>query len=128
MSGFLTLARIFEDIGVTAYGGAAPLIQSSAILGYAARILATEALHSGNIRYQIARLGIATAPPLDGADHLPPPSGSEYFTTDSNAITETRTPGQVLYLAYAAANATSGGFFPSGWRLRRTSVCGPTWR
>ena len=114
MNAFLTLARIFEDIGVTAYGGAAPLIQSGAILGYAARILATEALHSGNIRAQIARLGLATTPPLDGADHLPPPSGSQYFPTDSYAITETRTPGQVLYLAYGAPNATSGGFFPAG--------------
>jgi hypothetical protein len=114
MNSFLTLARIFEDIGVTAYGGAAPLIQSSAILGYAARILATEALHSGSIRTQIARLGIATTPPLDGADHLPPPSGSQYFPTDTNAITETRTPGQVLYLAYGGASLLAGGFFPNG--------------
>lgn len=114
MNGFLTLARILEDIGVTAYGGAAPLIQSSAILGYAARILATEALHSGNIRYQIARLGIATTPPLDVADHLPPPSGAEYFPTDTNAITEVRTPGQVLYLAYGGGSLASGGFFPNG--------------
>ena len=114
MNAFLTLARIFEDIGVTAYGGAAPLIQNSGILGYAARILATEALHSGAIRAQIARLGIATTPALDGADHLPPPSGTQYFPTDTTAITETRTPGQVLYLAFGAANATSGGFFPSG--------------
>ncbi len=110
---FLTVARIFEDIGVTAYGGAAPLIQDKTILGYAARILAVEAAHSGNIRFQIARFNIATKP-LDGADHVPPPSGTEYFPTDSNAITEVRTPGQVLYLAYAAANATSGGFFPNG--------------
>jgi len=47
---FLKLARIFEDIGVTAYGGAAPLISNKTILGYAARILATEAQHVGNIR------------------------------------------------------------------------------
>jgi hypothetical protein len=114
-AGFLTLARIFEDIGVTAYGGAAPLIQSSAILGYAARILATEAAHSGNIRAQVARLGVSTLPALDAADHLPPPSGSQYFPTDTNAITEVRTPGQVLFLAFGgAANATSGGFFPNG--------------
>ena len=114
-SSFLTLARVFEDIGVTAYAGAAPLISSSAVLGYAARILAVEALHSGNIRLQIAQNSIATAPPLDGADHLPPPSGSLYFTTDSMALVETRTPGQVLYLAFGGVSgATSGGFFPNG--------------
>ena len=113
-SQFLTLARVFEDIGVTAYAGAAPLIQSSVVLGYAARILAVEALHSGNIRLQVAQNNIATTP-LDGADHVPPPSGTLYFTTDSSALVETRTPGQVLYLAFGgAANATSGGFFPNG--------------
>jgi hypothetical protein len=111
---FLKLARIFEDIGVTAYGGAAPLISSKTILGYAARILATEALHAGNIRLLVSQAGISTFPPLDGADHLPPPSGNEYFTTDSSAITEVRTPGQVLSLAYGANNVTSGGFFPNG--------------
>ncbi|MGC2659876.1 MAG: ferritin-like domain-containing protein [Bryobacteraceae bacterium] len=112
---FLKLARIFEDIGVTAYGGAAPLIQTNSILGYAARILATEAEHSGNIRLLIDAYGISTAPPLDSVDILPPPSGSQFFSTDSNALTETRTPQEVLYLAYGgAANATSGGFFPNG--------------
>jgi ferritin-like protein len=111
---FLVLARIFEDIGVTAYGGAAPLIKSSTVLGYAARILATEAYHASNIRLQIAQNNIATMP-LDGADHVPPPSGTEYFPLDSNAITEVRTPGQVLYLAFGGvANASSGGFFPAG--------------
>ncbi|MGC2657877.1 MAG: ferritin-like domain-containing protein [Bryobacteraceae bacterium] len=111
---FLKLGRIFEEIGVTAYGGAAPLIQSSAILGYAARILATEAEHVGNIRLLIDFYDIPTTA-LDGADILPPPSGSQFFSTDSNAITEVRTPQQVLFLAYGgAANATAGGFFPSG--------------
>ncbi len=111
---FLTLARVFEDIGVTAYAGAAPLIESSVVLGYAARILAVEAFHAGNIRLQVAQNNINTTA-LDGADHIPPPSGTLYFNTDSNALCETRTPGQVLYLAFGgAANATSGGFFPSG--------------
>lgn len=112
-SQFLTLARAFEDIGVTAYGGAAPLIQNKTILGYAARILAVEAEHSGNIRSAVARLGVATTA-LDGADHVPPPSGSEFFSTDSSALTEVRTPGQVLYLAYGGANLAAGGFFPNG--------------
>lgn len=113
---FLLLSRIFEDIGVTAYGGAAPLLTNKAIVGAAARILAVEAYHSGAIRAEIARLGISTAgTQLDGADHLPPPFGSLYFNTDSNALSEVRTPGQVLYLAYGGkANGTSGGFFPSG--------------
>ncbi len=113
LSSFLTLARAFEDIGVTAYGGAAPLISSKTVLGYAARILAVEALHSGNIRLMIAQNNVQTTA-LDGADHIPPPSGSLYFPTDNNALTEVRTPQQVLYLAYGGASMSSGGFFPSG--------------
>ncbi|MGH9438986.1 MAG: ferritin-like domain-containing protein, partial [Terriglobia bacterium] len=112
---FLAVARALEDIGVTAYGGAAPLIQNRTILGAAARILATEAMHSGNIRLQVATLKIATTK-LDGVDILPPPSGTHYFpVTDSSAQTEVRTPGQVLFLAYGfKANVMSGGFFPNG--------------
>jgi hypothetical protein len=113
LSSYLTLARAFEDIGVTAYGGAAPLISSKVVLGYAARILAVEAEHSGNIRLQIAQNSVATTA-LDGADHIPPPAGTLYFPTDNNALTEVRTPQQVLYLAYGGANLTSGGFFPAG--------------
>ena len=112
---FLKLARIFEDIGVTAYAGAAPLISSKAYLATAARILATEAEHVGNIRLQIAKLNIPTAPRLDGVDHLPPPSGRKFFSVNQQALTGVRTPQQVLYLAYGdKPNATSGGFFPWG--------------
>lgn len=111
---FLTLARAFEDIGVTAYGGAAPLISNKAILGYAARILAVEALHSGAIRLLVAQNGI-TVPALDAVDHVPPPAGTLYFPTNAQALSETRTPGQVLFLAYGnKANVTAGGFFPAG--------------
>jgi hypothetical protein len=114
---FLVLARIFEDIGVSAYGGAATLssVTESPYIATAARILAAEALHSGNIRLQIARLGIPTAA-LDGVDIIPPPTGTQFFSTDlTTGLTSIRTPGQVLYLAYGAANATSGGFFPMGF-------------
>ena len=125
---FLVVARALEDIGVTAYGGAAPLIQDKAILGYAARILAVEAFHSGAIRAQIARLNISTAA-LDVLDHIPPPSGTLYFNTDANALSEVRTPGEVLKLAYGgAANATSGGFFPTGvnGNIKAASGAAPT--
>ncbi len=111
---FLTLARAFEDVGVTAYAGAAPLISDKTILGYAARIAEVEALHTSNIRLQISQLGIPTTL-LDGVDVLPPPSGQHYFSVDSTGLTQTRTPGQVLYIAYGfTANASSGGFFPNG--------------
>lgn len=111
---FFRLARIFEDIGVSAYGGAAPLITDKAILGYAARILAAESEHVGAIRLQVARLVQPTAPRLDAADILPPPTGDKVLSLDRNGLSAIRTPGQVLYLAYAGANKMSGGFFPQG--------------
>jgi hypothetical protein len=111
---FLKLARIFEDIGVSAYSGAAPLL-SSAVVGTAARILAAEGEHVANIRLQIARLNIPTAPPLDSVDILPPPSNpNQYFSLSAQGLCSIRTPGQVLYLAYGGAGLSSGGFFPNG--------------
>ncbi len=112
---FLVLARAFEDIGVSAYSGGANLLSGSPYLMTAARILAVEGEHTGNIRLEIARLGIATFA-LDGADVPPPPPGSNFFSTNpNNGLCAYRTPGQVLYLAYGlAANVTAGGFFPSG--------------
>jgi Ferritin-like domain len=111
---FLTLARAFEDVGVTAYAGAAPLISSKTVLGYAAQILGTEAEHASNIRLQVAQFGVPTTL-LDGVDVLPPPSGQNYFSVNSMGLVQTRTPGQVLYIVYGSmANVTSGGFFPNG--------------
>ncbi len=102
---FLVLARAFEDTGVSAYCGAAPLIQSKTILGYAARILAVEALHSGNIRLMVAQEGLATMK-VDSQDVLPPPSGNHYFTTDDKGLAITRTVQQVIAIVKP--------FFPDG--------------
>jgi hypothetical protein len=114
---FLNLARIFEDIGVSAYGGAAqlPAVTNSPYIGTAARILAAEAEHVGNIRLQVARLGVQSIK-LDGVDIVPPPTGTEFISANAaTGLTPIRTPGQVLYLAYGLiANATAGGFFPKG--------------
>ena len=112
---FLVLARAFEDIGVSAYNGGVNFLSGSPYLMTAARILAVEGEHTGNIRLEIARLGIPTTP-LDGADVIPPPSGSNFYSTNkANGLSAFRTPGQVLFLAYGfMANVTSGGFFPNG--------------
>lgn len=111
---FIAVARAFEDVGVSAYGGAAPLLTNATILGYAARILAAEAEHTGNLRLH-AGLYQAQTKALDGADSTPPPSGTNYISTNAMGLTAVRTPGQVLNIVFGGqSNATQGGFFPSG--------------
>ena len=117
MAAFLNLARIFEDIGVSAYsGGSTYLAAAPAVLMIAARILAVEGEHVGNIRLQIAKLGIGTFA-VDAADIVPPPTGTNFFSTNTaNGLPAYRTPGEVLYLAFGGqANVGSGGFFPMGY-------------
>lgn len=113
---FARQARIFEDIGVSAYSGAAGLLSTPAIITYAARILAAEAQHTAAVRYQIAYYGVTTSA-LDGADIIPPPSGTTAHVLSLNAtngLCATRTPGEVLYLAFDGPNLSSGAFFPNG--------------
>lgn len=119
---FLDLARKFEDVGVSAYGGAVTLL-SAAALSYAARIALIEAYHASNLRLLCAENKVQSFP-VDGMDVPPPPVGSLYFTEDSTALAIVRTPSQVLSIVYAnpTAGTSAGGFFPLGVNGAITTV------
>jgi hypothetical protein len=116
-SDFLKASRMLEDIGVSAYAGAAGLLTTPGIITTAGRLLAAEAEHVGAIRTQVARFKIESSA-MDGADIAPPPSGKArqlLSINRTNGLPATRTAGQVLFLAFGAqANAKRGGFFPTG--------------
>lgn len=72
---FLIGSYIFEDVGVTAYSGALPLITTAAYVAAAAGILAVEAYHAGLIRTSIFGLD---------------PTGSAGLQSDTQAISALR--------------------------------------
>ena len=126
-------AFIFEDVGVTAYKGASPLITNKTFLEAAAGILAAEGYHAGLIRTVLYNKGLQTPglrdateaisnarDSLDGPDDRDQGiqmvgNAANIVPTDDNAIAFSRTPGQVLNIVYLnRAVATGGGFFPNG--------------
>jgi hypothetical protein len=122
---FLLGAYVFEDVGVTAYNGAAPLIQSKTYLAAAASILAVEAYHAGNIRTVLFDKGqgpataaiSAVRAALSGAndDQGVVMNGVANITpTDVNALAFSRTTTQVLNIVYAGGASGNYGFFPQG--------------
>ncbi|WP_420391662.1 ferritin-like domain-containing protein [Acuticoccus sp.] len=122
---FLLAAFIFEDVGVTAYKGAAPLIEDPAILSAAAGLLGTEAYHAGLVRTTMRGLGLLVEANRisDARDSLDGPSNrdggigtrnrSNIVPTDDNALIYGRTPRQVLDIVYLSKRKR-GGFFPQG--------------
>ena len=110
---FLTVAQIFEDVGVSAYRGAAPLIDNSQILSAAAGIALTEAQHAGILRLLAgdARLQVPQVDPI-AIPTIGLPAGRLFFV-DGNGLSPARTASQVLKIVYAGGSV-SGGFFPDG--------------
>ena len=136
---FLLGAFIFEDVGVTAYKGASPLIANLDRLEAAAGLLAVEAYHAALVRTTLFRKGIEmpalgliestesisnARDNLDGPTNLdmgirPMPTrfgeGSNIFPSDADGLAFSRSPGQVLNIVYLNRMAvTAGGFFPNG--------------
>jgi hypothetical protein len=130
---FLLGAFIFEDVGVTAYKGAAPLITSKVFLEAAAGILAVEAYHAALVRTTLFRKGIQTPALIDATEAIstardsldgssdvdqgirPIGDASNIVPLDSNGLAFSRTAGQVLNIAYLNRMAVDrGGFFPNG--------------
>ncbi len=124
---FLLGAFIFEDVGVTAYKGAAPLITNKTYLEAAAGILAVEAYHAGIVRTTIYGKGLdpqagkisVARDSLDGPADLDQQvtrkSKPNLVPTDANGIVFSRTTAQVLNIVYLTPKkVTKGGFFPAG--------------
>lgn len=107
---FLKLARQLEEVGMSAYLGAAPLITSSTYLAAAGAILLTEGQHSGSLRAVCIMNGVPS-PAVDSLD-VAPTSNMPYHV-DSNGLSVPRTPSEVLNVVYAGGTS-SGGFYPSG--------------
>ncbi|NTS66294.1 ferritin-like domain-containing protein [Sphingomonas sp. HHU CXW] len=138
---FLLGAFIFEDVGVTAYKGAAPLLSNKTFLEAAAGILAVEAYHAAIVRTTLYSKGVqglidatekisAARDMLDGNptedqvrgigpkdDQGIAPSGSGSTLTanlsplNSNGLAFSRTPGQVLNIVYLNAGTATMGGF-----------------
>jgi hypothetical protein len=131
---FLIGAFIFEDVGVTAYKGAARLLANRDFLEAAAGILAVEAYHAGEVRTVLAALdnddpgqGIASIVEAvsnlrDAADGpadldqgiLDDDGKLNIVPADDSSIAFSRSAQQVLNIVYLNANTAPGGFYPLG--------------
>jgi Ferritin-like domain len=129
---------LMEDVGVTAYKGAATLIREKANLDAAAGILAVEAYHMGMARSTLYRMGTAARnavnaisnarDSLDGSSDLDQGvvvnGKANIVPSDSDAKAFGRTPEQVLRIVYLTSQSgvSGGGIFPNGMngRIRTT--------
>lgn len=130
---FLLGAFIFEDVGGTAYRGAAPLLSNKTFLEASAGLLAVEAYHAAIVRTTLFRKGIQTPALIDATEAIsnardtidnpidddqgirPIGDQSNIVPVDQNGLVFARTTGDVLNIAYLnAGSVQAGGFFPAG--------------
>jgi hypothetical protein len=129
---FLFAAFLFEDVGVTAFKGAAPFISNKTYLDAAAGLLATEAYHAGIVRATLFGEGLAdesvfdaiakvsavrnaVSGPADDDQGIGTAAEGNLVPTDEFGRAFGRSPQQILNIVYLSADAgTSGGFYPNG--------------
>ncbi len=127
---FLLGGMLFEDVGVTGYKAAAPLITDKARQEDVAGVLAVEAYHMGMAR---SHLFLAGATAQQAANAITAARGTlngepdieqgieingtaNFVPSDERGIAFGRTPQQVLQIVYLTpeTGVSSGGFFPDG--------------
>ena len=130
---FLLGGYIFQDVGVTAYKGAAPLITNKTYLEAAAGILAVEAYHASIHRTVLFQKGLQTPSIIDATEAIssardsldgasdddqgirPIGNASNIVPADGNSIAFSRTTGQVLNIVFLnKGSVNKGGFLPNG--------------
>lgn len=129
---FLFAAFLFEDVGVTAFKGAAAFISNKTYLDAAAGLLATEAYHAGIVRATLFSEGLAdhsvfdvvhklsavrnaASGPADDDQDLGTEDVANLVPTDEYGRAFGRSPAEVLNIVYLHPRAgTSGGFYPDG--------------
>jgi hypothetical protein len=129
---FLFAAYIFEDVGVTAFKGAAPFIANKTYLDAAAGLLATEAYHAGIVRLALYNEGMIddsvfgavqkisdVRGAVDGVGNDDQSIGTatelNLIPTDAEGRAFGRSPEHILNIVYLTPDrATSGGFYPNG--------------
>lgn len=127
---FFLGGMLMEDVGVTAYNGAVPLINNKTYQQAASGILAVEAYHMGMARSTLYRMGTearqaanaisAARDKLDGSSNVD--QGIEvngkanFVPSNDDGIAFTRSPQQVLNIVYLTPRkgVTAGGIFPNG--------------
>ena len=127
---FLLGGMLFEDVGVTAYAGAAAVLKKKEFVEAAAGILAVEAYHMGMARSQLYEMGekahkaanaiSAARDKLDGPEDkdqgIERNGKANVVPATPDGMVFRRTPQEVLRIVYITdrAGVDGGGFYPRG--------------
>jgi hypothetical protein len=127
---FFLGGMLFEDVGVTGYKGATPLITDKTRQEDIAGVLGVEAYHMGMARsllYEAGEAAIAAANAITVArgalngmpeieQGIEVDGRANFVPSDERGIVFSRTPQQVLQIVYLTpeTGVSSGGFYPDG--------------